>query len=161
MRIQSEFSREAAATSLTEVGQFMNSSNNQYSAGNYVQTRPNTPNQQSQNRQGNIDFPEIQNALASSTVSPDLRANPCNISPSTQTRQNSIPQTDNPIILSKCGVCSKVANFLCSGCQKVYYCTVQCQVRTRGRVHSVLFYIFRGTTGWVIMLNAGEQETEL
>merc|ERR1719318_1983374 len=122
-----EFSREAAAASPTDVAQFMNSSNRQYSTRNFVQTLPITPNQQSRNTQENNDFPEIQSALASPTVSHDIRVNSSNIRPAAQRLQNSIPQADNPTILSKCGVCSKVANFLCSGCQRVYYCTVQCQ----------------------------------
>ena len=30
---------------------------------------------------------------------------------------------------TQCVVCHSLANFLCSGCQKIYYCTVKCQVR--------------------------------
>ena len=31
--------------------------------------------------------------------------------------------------MALCEVCAQQANFLCSGCQLVYYCTTDCQVR--------------------------------
>ena len=43
-----------------------------------------------------------------------------------------IPGTDKPMGApppqTRCVVCHRNANFLCSGCQKLYYCTVKCQV---------------------------------
>ena len=39
--------------------------------------------------------------------------------------------------VTRCAVCLSPANFLCSGCQKVYYCTVKCQVNiTLNRIKS-------------------------
>ena len=44
-----------------------------------------------------------------------------------------VPPTSSPSsrrspVVTRCAVCHSPANFLCSGCQKVYYCTVKCQV---------------------------------
>ena len=47
-----------------------------------------------------------------------------------------VPPTSSPSsrrspVVTRCAVCHSPANFLCSGCQKVYYCTVKCQVNSR------------------------------
>ena len=41
---------------------------------------------------------------------------------------------------TRCVVCHSLANFLCSGCQKIYYCTVKCQVRPSHDYHNLLIH---------------------
>merc|ERR1719481_620484 len=88
-------------------------------------TPPINQNHVRQEMTGPVNFPEIQSAIAASEDRRVQRAQP-------RTPTSNMPYTNQTQIgtntLSKCAVCCKVANFLCSGCQKVYYCTVQCQV---------------------------------
>eukprot|EP00092_Neocalanus_flemingeri_P004533 GFUD01004883.1.p1 GENE.GFUD01004883.1~~GFUD01004883.1.p1 ORF type:complete len:1386 (+),score=410.73 GFUD01004883.1:97-4254(+) len=127
-----EFSREAALTPPNEVSRLMNNLNNQYAVRNFLQNLPNPatqprpaqPNQTRQEIPGNLSFPEIRNAIAAATDKRDLQSHMKNSAP---IRQHPDQQRQSPNVLSKCAVCTKVANFLCSGCQNVYYCTVQCQ----------------------------------
>ena len=48
-----------------------------------------------------------------------------------------------------CEGCGKMANFLCSACKGVHYCTTQCQVRWQGWAADENFS-YRGTDGWCI-----------
>ena len=126
------FSREENMTSPTELSKLMNNMNSQYAVRNNIPNIINQPRSlpTNQNRQeipvNNRNFPEIRNAIAAST---DRRIPQPQVRTPTPTSPQSSQPREPASILSKCAVCSKVANFLCSGCQKVYYCTVQCQVR--------------------------------
>ena len=82
--------------------------------------------QQTQARQAiplNGNYPEMNPAVLASSDQqlPQSFVLTSNIIPSTLSRK---PAS----ILSKCAECPKKAKFLCSGCQNMYYCTVQCQV---------------------------------
>merc|ERR1712106_389477 len=82
------------------------------------------PAQSRQEIPAHRNFPEIRNAIA---AFPDKSVPQTKAKTPTMTPSHATPPRDPASILSKCAVCTKVANFLCSGCQKVYYCTVQCQ----------------------------------
>eukprot|EP00092_Neocalanus_flemingeri_P018869 GFUD01020432.1.p1 GENE.GFUD01020432.1~~GFUD01020432.1.p1 ORF type:complete len:1159 (-),score=350.55 GFUD01020432.1:166-3561(-) len=130
-----EFSREAALTPPNEVSRLMNNLNNQYAVRNFLQNLPNPatqprpaqPNQTRQEIPGNLNFPEIRNAIAAAAATAPTDRNDQHMRNSALIRQHPDQQRQSPNVLSKCAVCTKVANFLCSGCQNVYYCTVQCQ----------------------------------
>jgi len=115
------FSREENITSASDLNKLMNS---QYGARNLMPTPPINQNHVRQEMTGPVNFPEIRSAIAASEDRRVQRAQP-------RTPTSNIPYTNQTHLatntLSKCAVCNKVANFLCSGCQKVYYCTVQCQ----------------------------------
>jgi len=106
--------------------QFVNNTNNQYEIRNFLQTHPQTqePNQPRQGSPANNNFPEIRNAIAATT---DRREQQPPVRNAMQAQKSQTQQNKTSGTLSKCIVCYKVANFLCSGCQCVYYCTVQCQ----------------------------------
>eukprot|EP00092_Neocalanus_flemingeri_P026361 GFUD01028577.1.p1 GENE.GFUD01028577.1~~GFUD01028577.1.p1 ORF type:complete len:1214 (+),score=381.50 GFUD01028577.1:175-3642(+) len=130
-----EFSREAALTPPNEVSRLMNNLNNQYAVRNFLQNLPNPatqprpaqPNQTRQEIPGNLNFPEIRNAIAAAAATAPTDRNDQHMRNSAPIRHHPDQQRQSPNVLSKCAVCTKVANFLCSGCQNVYYCTVQCQ----------------------------------
>ena len=118
-----DFSREANLISPSDVGRYVNNLNNQIAVRNFLQNMPNSTNQpyfvqHNQERQTNVS--EVQNTIP---LSADRRV------PQHHYMRTSTQPREAASILSKCVVCSKVANFLCSGFQKVCYCTVQCQVR--------------------------------
>ena len=102
---------------------------------------PTTPhlNQPIQEIRRNINFPEIRNAIAAAIDRRDQEPNVKNVN---TTQQQLSQQNQNTNLLSKCAVCYKVANFLCSGCEKVYYCTIQCQVSTWGNFGFKIFSYF-------------------
>eukprot|EP00090_Calanus_glacialis_P002503 TRINITY_DN11877_c0_g1_i5.p1 TRINITY_DN11877_c0_g1~~TRINITY_DN11877_c0_g1_i5.p1 ORF type:complete len:540 (-),score=124.95 TRINITY_DN11877_c0_g1_i5:206-1780(-) len=116
-----DFSREANLISPSDVGRYVNNLNNQIAVRNFLQNMPNPTNQPhfvQHNQERQTNFSEMQNSIPPSAAR--RVPQPHYMRTSTQPREAAS-------ILSKCAVCSKVANFLCSGCQKVYYCTVQCQ----------------------------------
>ena len=104
--------------------------------------------QQTQARQAiplNGNYPEMNPAVLASSDQqlPQSFVLTSNIIPSTLSRK---PAS----ILSKCAVCEKKANFLCSGCQNMYYCTVQCQVGSTQGMHFYMIHIFfRRIIGWL------------
>lgn len=74
------------------------------------------------------NFPEIRNAIIAASADRRLSSQPNLRTPTaTAPTKRGRPRDAGPN-LSVCCVCSRLANFLCSGCQAVYYCTVQCQV---------------------------------
>ena len=115
------FSREENISPPSELSKLMTNMNSQYSARNInTLTR--------QDIATNRNFPEIRNAIAASS---ERRLSQPNVRTPTPTGPSQTAPREPVSLLSKCAVCTRVANFLCSGCQAVYYCTVQCQVRYR------------------------------
>ena len=57
---------------------------------------------------------------------------------------SSSPASRRSPVVTRCAVCHNPANFLCSGCQKVYYCTVKCQVTLSPNIPVILslFYLW-------------------
>jgi len=111
------FSREENISPPSELSKLMTNMNSQYSARNI-----NTLTRQDIAAKRN--FPEIRNAIAASS---ERRLSQPNVRTPTPTGQSQTAPREPVSLLSKCAVCTRVANFLCSGCQTVYYCTVQCQ----------------------------------
>ena len=141
------FSKEENITLPSELSKNMNNMNNMNSMNSHYGVSNTFPNlvgqpryvQQTQTRQEvpvHRHFPEIHRAIATSSSRqlPQTTVRTTAPTPSKSRQPASI--------LSKCVVCTKMANFLCSGCQKVYYCTVQCQVRMRGKEITFRFYTF-------------------
>ena len=116
-----EFSRESHLPSPSEANSYFTNLNNQKQTAQFLQTMQSSPDwsqfvQQNLSRQSN--FQREENALSSKTAQHHTKSS--NFAAPIQSRESTI--------LSKCTMCNRVANFLCSGCQGVYYCTVQCQV---------------------------------
>ena len=136
-----EFSREAHLQSSNDVSSFMNNFNNLTQTKNFMENRSKWSQFVQTNLERQTNFPDSYNAMAFSSdrrvLHPHMR---------TPTPTTSNQRRDSANLLSKCAVCTKVANFLCSGCQKVYYCTVQCQVKFSNKTCN--FHIFsRAITG--------------
>ena len=124
----------------SKVNLYMNNLNSQYTVRNFLQKMPNSQNQPQfvhQDPKSHASFHRIQNVIAAASESRNPQ--PHMITP-TPTSQKSHPREPTNI-LSKCAVCPKMANFLCSRCKNVCYCTVTCQVRFVKRLYiSILFY---------------------
>jgi len=118
------FSREENITPPSELSKLMTNMNSHYALRNNItgQTQYIQPRQDITAKK---NFPEIRNAIAAST---ERRLSQPTVGTPTPTAPSQTAQLREPAsVLSKCAVCTRVANFLCSGCQSVYYCTVQCQ----------------------------------
>ena len=57
-------------------------------------------------------------------------------------KENIVQARPSQQTVTRCAVCLSPANFLCSGCQKVYYCTVKCQVNPHNSLSLMRTFLF-------------------